>query len=149
MPSQSACAISSRLAGSCGRPVNSRNPNAIATGTLMKKHHCQLQFSVSQPPATGPSSGPSSTINPKMVIPIGIWWGGSRVRTMVCAVGISAPPKKPWPTRPMIMNIRLWLKPHITEKTVNSDEHPSSSERMPRTRLSHALKGIITTSLTR
>jgi len=68
---------------------------------------------------------------------------------MVWAVGISAPPKKPWPTRPTIMNNRLWLKPHITEKRVNIDEHISNSERMPSTRLSHALNGIMTTSLTR
>ena len=39
--------------------------------------------------------------------------------------------------------------PHIIENTVNSDEQVSSSVRMPSTRLSHALSGIITTSLTR
>ena len=44
-----------------------------------------------------------------MVMPTGIWLGGRRVRTMVCAVGISAPPKNPCPTRPMIIIVRLVL----------------------------------------
>ena len=84
-----------------------------------------------------------------MVMPTGIWCCGSRVRTMVCAVGISAPPKKPWPTRPMTMVVRSWLAPHMIEKTVNRMAQVSSRVRMPSTRDSHAVSGIITTSLTR
>ena len=115
----------------------------------MKKHHCQLPFSVSQPPSTGPISGPSSTMRPNIVMPIGIWCCGRRVRTMVWAVGIRAPPKKPWPTRPITMVVRSWLAPHRTEKTVNSTAQVSSRVRMPSIRDSHAVSGIITTSLTR
>jgi hypothetical protein len=68
---------------------------------------------------------------------------------MVWAVGIRAPPKKPWPTRPMIIEERSWLVPQTQEKAVNITTHPSSRVRRPNTRDSQALRGIITTSLTR
>ena len=84
-----------------------------------------------------------------MDMPNGSWRSGRRVRVMVWAVGISAPPKKPWPTRPTISVTRSWLKPQTMLNTVNSTVQPSSSARMPNTRLSHADRGIITTSLTR
>ena len=80
---------------------------------------------------------------------MGICRGGRRVRTMVCAVGIRAPPKKPCPTRPRIMVGRSWATPQTIENKVNSPAQPRSSVRRPNTRVSQAERGIITTSLTR
>ncbi len=45
----------------------------MATGRLTKKHQLQSMFEASQPPTTGPSSGPSITMSPKIVMPSGSW----------------------------------------------------------------------------
>ncbi len=149
MPSQSVWASSPKLVFSCGTPRIIRRVSAAATGTLMKKHHCHEAFSVSQPPIRGPNKGPISTIRPNRDMPTGISLGPSRVRMMVWAEGISAPPKKPWPTRPMIIVGRVCDRPHSMEKTVNRMADPTKRLRRPSTRCSHAVSGIITTSLTR
>ena len=120
--------------------------SATPTGTFTKKHHDHAMFSASQPPSTGPSSGPSSTIRPKMVMPTGICSRGRRVRMMVCAVGIIAPPVKPWPMRPATIIGSEVEKPHITENSVKSTALPSRKLRRPKTRVSHAASGIITIS---
>jgi hypothetical protein len=79
-------------------------------------------------------------------MPMGIWCGGSRVLTIVCAVGIMAPPANPWPMRPMIICGRLCEKPHMTEKIVKRIVLFNRKARRPNTRVSHAVSGIITIS---
>ncbi len=71
MPSQSARRSRPRFIFSDLRPSTSRVARPTPTGTLMKKHQRQEMFSASQPPTTGPSKGPSSTVRPKNVMPIG------------------------------------------------------------------------------
>ncbi len=68
---------------------------------------------------------------------------------MVWAVGIIAPPVKPWPTRPTIIHARVWERPQTSENRMNSIPQPSSRVRRPSTRVSQAVSGIITISETR
>ena len=65
---------------------------------------------------------------------------------MVCAVGISAPPVKPWPIRPAIIIGSECDQPHIIENAMNSAEFVSRKLRSPNTRVSRAASGIITIS---
>ncbi|MNT18811.1 hypothetical protein D3C72_1540320 [compost metagenome] len=82
-------------------------------------------------------------------MPMGIWWRGSRVRTMVCAVGIIAPPAKPCPIRPMTISGSEWDRPHIIENAVNSSAFHIRKRRSPNTRVSHAVSGMMTISAIR
>ena len=82
-------------------------------------------------------------------MPIGCCERGSRVAMIVIAVGISAPPVKPWPTRPMIIIVRLVDMPHSIEKSVNSVVAISRKVRRPNNRSSHAASGMMMISATR
>ncbi len=146
MPNQSAFKNASQCGRSDGRPRINSVISARQTGKFMKKHQLQLMFSASQPPTTGPNSGPSNTIRPNMVMPTGNCDNGRRVRIIVCAVGISAPPVKPWPIRPAIIMGNVCDQPHIIENAMKSAELASRKLRKPNTRVSHAASGIITIS---
>ena len=75
---------------------------------------------MSQPPMVGPIAGAKVAVSPKMVMPIGCWCFGSRVRRMVMAVGISTPPVTPWPARKRMSCGSEVESAQRTEKTMNS-----------------------------
>jgi hypothetical protein len=64
-------------------------------------------------------------------------------------VGISAPPVKPWPTRPTIIIASVVDRPHITEKAVNRPAASSRKVRRPSSFSSHEDSGMMTISATR
>ena len=84
-----------------------------------------------------------------MTLPIGCWWRGRRVAMIVIAVGIIAPPVKPWPTRPMIIIGNVSEKPHSIEKPTKQVAAISSSVRRPSNRSSQPESGMMMISATR
>jgi hypothetical protein len=74
---------------------------------------------VSQPPTVGPIDGANVAVSPNSAMPIGCCDFGRRVRTMTMAVGIRAPPVKPWPARNRIIWLRSVDSAQATEKPTN------------------------------
>ena len=97
----------------------------------------------------GPSTGPRIAVPPNAAVPIGCCDGGSRVAMMVIAVGISAPPVKPCPTRPAIIIGNVVEIPHTIEKPVKLTAAPRRKLRRPNRRTRKGLSGIMTISATR
>ena len=75
---------------------------------------------MSQPPTVGPIAGANVAVRPNIAMPTPCCDFGSRVRTMVIAVGISTPPVKPCPARKKINSVRLVDSAQAIEKPMNS-----------------------------
>ncbi len=88
-------------------------------------------------------------VTPNRAMPTGCCARGRRCAMMVCAVGIIAPPVKPWPTRPMIIIVRLSENPQMIEKVVNKAAAMSRNVRRPSSRSNQAAMGMMTISATR
>lgn len=89
------------------------------------------------------------TVMPNKAVPMVCWLGGKRVATMVSAVGINAPPARPWPTRPMIIMVSEVDSPQTTEKAVNITAQISRKLRRPSVRTNQPVSGIMMISATR
>jgi hypothetical protein len=85
-----------------------------------------------------------------MALPIGCWLLGRRVAMIVIAVGISAPPVKPWPTRPTIIIVSVGRYPaQYREGREQSGGEQQDTVRRPSTRTSQPDSGMMTISATR
>ena len=83
----------------------------------------------------GPIAGAKVTASANIASPIGCWPFGSLVNTIVNAIGISTPPKKPCRPRIAIIDGRSWVKAQATENAANSVAWPSMMLRNENTRL--------------
>ena len=72
----------------------------------------------------GPIAGAKVTASANMARPVGCCAFGSRVATMVNAIGISTPPAKPCRPRIAIISPRLCAKAHAMEKTAKKNVLP-------------------------
>ena len=89
------------------------------------------------------------TVKPNSAMPLDRCAGESIVDTMVSAVGIIAPPKKPWPTRPMIIVPKVVDSPHNTEQAVKPTVQIRRNSLSPSNRSKKPASGIMTISATR
>ena len=82
-------------------------------------------------------------------MPVARCLGVSIVETMVSAVGIIAPPKKPCPIRPKIITPNPVDRPQTTEEATNPIVQIIRNRRNPSSRSKKPASGIITISATR
>ena len=88
-------------------------------GRLMKKHQCQLELSVIQPPSVGPSVGATMMPSRKIAWTIPCSSRGKIWRSVACAVESSAAPPAPWSSRQSTSSPSVVAVPHSNEATMN------------------------------
>src|SRR5215469_13701322 len=114
----------------------------VPTGKLMKKHQCQFQLSVIQPPSTGPSAGPTMTPIAKMPWAFPCSRNVYVSRRIACDVEIKPPPPKPWMMRQKTSCPKLPERPHINDAIVKMTIDAKKYCRRPNRAASHGVIGI-------
>lgn len=118
----SATPMTSSLPTARARSLGSSNRHStkakMPIGKLTKKHHCQLRFSVIQPPRIGPAVGPTSVPAAKNAWADPCRDGGKSERRIVCEVEISPPPPTPCTMRQKTKAGSDAESPHIADARV-------------------------------
>ena len=120
--------FSSRVSG---RNVVIPAKAATPTGRLIRKTQCHEKFSVSQPPSSGPISGPRIKPSPKIAIARPRSSGGLRSIRITCAIGIIDAPNIPCKKRKTTSSSSRTEIPQSPETTVNPTTETSSNRLRP------------------
>ena len=92
----------------------------MPTGRLMKKVQRQENWSVSQPPRVGPTTGATTMPRPNKAVAVPRWVGGKLSNRMAWESGCMAPPPKPCKIRE-ITSIGMEVAiPQVSEANVNN-----------------------------
>ncbi len=109
---------SSTMSGGSSTIVWTRKSDSSPTGTLMRKIQCQENWSVIQPPSSGPSIGARITVKPYTDIALPREAGGKVSISIAWVTGCRPPPPTPWTMRARIRTVSEGASPQHSEAKV-------------------------------
>src|SRR5258708_17645528 len=128
-----------RSLGGCFRLGGSRRRSAVQAananspvGRLMKKIQGQENWSMIQPPSTGPKIGASSTVMAHNASANTRFSGGKERNRMACESGTMGPEHRPCIARHRTSISRLLAMPHSNEVSVNSSTDQTNRRASPK-----------------
>ena len=120
-----------------------------AHGQIDEKVQRQENWSVSQPPRVGPTTGATTMPRPNKAVAVPRWVGGKLSSRMAWESGCMAPPPKPCKTRETTSIGMEVAIPQVSEATVNNTVQATRNRLRPKKLENQALAGRMTALATR
>ena len=121
----------------------------IPTGMFTSNTQRQLQWSVMNPPAVGPTMDARPNTAPKRPCARALCVGGKRSPMTVNTVAKSTPPKMPWMPRKTMSCVMSWASPQNAEAMTKPIIPTSKNGLRPNRSPSFPAIGVIVVDVTR